>query len=474
VSAAAWLVFAKVVGQGFQFAVTIMLARLLVPKDYGLVAMAALMIEFLRYFNELGVGASIIQKKDLSEHQVSSVFWFALLLSLGIYALAYAGAPFAETFFHTPGLRRVFRVLALTFVIAGLKTVPAAMAMRDVEFKGVSIAEAASFFVSGTTSMALAWHGFGVWALVAGALAYDAAYSLILFALHPWRPRLALDFHEVRGMLRFGVTITSTRLLFNIYQEADNFVVSRVMGAVSLGFYSMAFRLARLPVEKISAVVNNIAFPVFSRVQDDQERLRDYYLKVARLISLLTFPLMVGGIVLADDLVRAVLTEKWAPSILAFQILSVSALFQSVYTINGHVLNARGRADQHLRYQVLAVISLPLAFYVGVHKGINGVALGWVLVEPVLMAYSFHLVFRHTDVRTRQYLGALAPAILSSAGMAAAVLLVRAALMRTPLAPTARVAVCVAVGAVAYLGLLLGLFRDTIDGLRSALRPRAA
>jgi O-antigen/teichoic acid export membrane protein len=435
------------------------------------------MIEFLRHFNELGVGASIVQKKELSSHELSSIFWFAVLLSFAVYAVAFGTAPLAEWFFHTPGLSRVFRVLALTFIIAGLKTVPMTLAIRSVEFKAISIVEALSFFASGTTSITLAYLGCGVWALVFGALAYDLAYTCMVFFAQPWRPRVELDLSQVRGMLRFGLTVTGARLLFNIYQEADNFVVSRVMGAIPLGYYSMSFRLARLPVEKISAVVNNIAFPVFSRVQDDLERLSSYYLSVARLIALLTFPLMVGGIVLAHDLIDVILTRKWAPSILAFQILSTSAILQSVATINGHLLNARGKVGHTFRYQLLAVIVLPTAFLVGVRKGINGVALGWLTVEPLLMIYMFRMVFSEIGVTVGRYLRALGPALVGSGGMALSVLAVRH-LALPPLLDdrhaSLRLGACIAAGAISYLGILVTFFRDTVHGIRATLRPPRA
>jgi O-antigen/teichoic acid export membrane protein len=310
-----------------------------------------------------------------------------------------------------------------------------------------------------------------VWALVVGALAFDFAYTTLLFFVRPFRPRLLLDFGKVRGMLRFGLTLTGSRLLFNVYQEADNFVVSRVMGAIPLGFYSMSFRLARLPVEKISAVVNNIAFPVFARVQDEKETLARYYLNVARVISLLTFPLMMGGIVLADDLVNVILTPKWAPSIFAFQILSTSAILQSVHTINSQLLNARGQAHRSFRYQVLAVIVLPTAFCIGVQKGINGVALGWLTVEPLLMIYMFRMVFAELGIGLYRYLGALRPALTGALGMAAVVLLLRH-LVLGPFVHhgAARLGLCILAGAVSYVGLLLLFFRDTVAGLRRGLR----
>jgi O-antigen/teichoic acid export membrane protein len=234
----------------------------------------------------------------------------------------------------------------------------------------------------------------------------------------------------------------------------------------------MSFRLARLPVEKISAVVNSIAFPVFARVQDERETLASYYLNVARVISLLTFPLMLGGIVLAGDLVNVILTPKWAPSIMAFQILSTSAILQSVHTINSQLLNARGQAQRSFRYQVLAVIVLPTAFYIGVQKGINGVALAWLTVEPLLMIYMFRMVFAELGIGVGRYLGALRPALTGALGMAAVVLVARHFVVG-PLVVHGgvRLGLCIAAGAVTYVGLLLVFFRDTVRGLRASLRP---
>jgi O-antigen/teichoic acid export membrane protein len=477
VRAAGWLAFAKIFGQGFQFIITITLARLLVPKDYGLIALASLITEFLRNFNELGLGTSVVQMKEVEDRILHSLFWFSLAISTGIYLVSFLLAPVAEWYFRAPGLSTVFRVLALTLIIGSLKTVPAAMMVRAVDFKRISISEAVAFFASGSTSITLAFLGHGVWALVFGALAYDVCNMLLVFFWQPWRPRLSFHRDKVRDMLHFGVTVTGSRLLFNTYQEADNFVVGRVLGPISLGFYSMSFRLARLPVEKISAVVNNIAFPVFSRVQDDLPVLRGYYLKVARLISMLTFPLMVGGIVLAPDLIGVVLTDKWAPSVLAFQILSASAILQSVYTINGHVLTARGRVKKLFRYQVLAVIALPLAFFIGTKKGINGVALGWLCIEPLLMTYMFFMVFREIGVRVGEYLRTLAPAICGAAGMAAMVLAFQRVAAPLIARPSLRLGAAVACGALGYLAIVLTFFRDAVLGLRSMLRtspPKAA
>jgi O-antigen/teichoic acid export membrane protein len=470
VRAAGWLAFAKVVGQGFQFCITITLARLLAPKDYGLIALAALITEFLRNFNELGLGTSVVQMKEVEDRVLHSLFWFSLAISTGIYLVSCLLAPVAEWYFRAPGLSMVFRVLALTLIIGSLKTVPAAMMVRSVDFKRISISETLAFFASGSTSITLAYLGYGVWALVFGALAYDVCNMFLVFFWQPWRPRLAFERDKVREMLHFGVTVTGSRLLFNAYQEADNFVVGRVLGPISLGFYSMSFRLARLPVEKISAVVNNIAFPVFSRVQDDLPLLRGYYLKVARLISMLTFPLMVGGIVLAPDLIGVVLTAKWAPSVLAFQILSASAILQSVYTINGHVLTARGQVKKLFRYQLLAVVALPLAFFIGTRKGINGVALGWLCVEPLLMVYMFSMVFREIGVGLAEYARTLMPATVGAAGMAAAVLAFQRWAAPLLAHPPLRLGAAVACGALSYAMIVLVCFRDAAQGLRSMVR----
>ncbi len=464
-----WLAFAKIVGQGFQLGVTIILARILSPNDYGLVGMAALMTGFLAYFNELGLGAAIIQKKELSDHELNSVFWFAILVSVFLYILTYAVSPFVEVFFKTAGLTLILRVLALDFIIAALKIVPLNTLSRAVDFRDISKSEVISFFVSGICSVMLALMGFGVWALVFGTLIFDACYTLLILLAVPWRIRWVFKFGEVAGMLTYGAAITGSRLLYYLYTSADTLIVGKVLGAGPLGFYSMATRLSRLAIDKISAVVNQVSFPVFSAVQDDVRSLSRSFLKVNRLIAMVTFPLMGGGILVAKELVTVVLTSKWLPIVVSFQLLCLIGIPRSIHVVMAHVLNARGRAKFTFKYSLIAAAVLPTAFLVGVRYGITGVAAGWLAVEPILMVYMLTTVLKEIRMPLRNFLGNLSAPFFASVAMAVLVIAVKVYAGLMDYSPAAVLAATITSGVVGYVSIIMVFCKNTVADMKSVL-----
>ena len=474
IRAFAWAGSAKAVTQAVSWAISILLARLLVPSDFGLVAMAWTFVGLLEQINQLGIGAAIIQRADMEEEDLQTLFWIALTAGISLYVVAYMGAGPLAAFFGNNRLVEVIRLLALTMVLSALSTVPFNLLTKDLAFGKRSKAEVLSVLAGGTVSIALALQGYGVMSLVMGTLCQQVVLTATVWVMAGWRPRWCFGPDRVGSAFRFGLSVMATRMIWYLHSSADTVIVGKWLGDRLLGFYSMSGQLSTLPVQKISTIVNQVAFPVFSQLQHDLPKLRTYFLTITRFVALITFPLMIALVVIAEPLVRLILTEKWLPVVDIFQILCVIGVIKSVDTIIPNMLMARGRADVLLTYNVAILLVLPAAFFLGASYGLLGVAYAWVVAYPMLLLYLYRIGLAELGLSVTDYLKNLAPAILAAVAMGtgmAAFRLVDSALWGSHLWVT--VVGATLVGIIACAGALVLFQRDMtaeVKGLVGSLR----
>jgi O-antigen/teichoic acid export membrane protein len=423
INAFLWVSSAKIVNQLVSWLITILLARLLLPSDFGLIGMAWIFIGFLDLMNELGVGAAIIQKKNLDEDDLNSTFWISVLSGLFFYLTAFLLAPGVASFFNNDKLTSVLRVLSLVFIIGALKTIPFNLLTKELAFAKRSIAEFLSVLIGGIFSGTLALLGGGVWSIVYGTLLQNLILSALAFYFAPWKPKPVFLLEKVKQLLSFGVSIAGSRVLWYFYTSSDSLVIGKFLGDKFLGFYSMAFQLSTMPVQKVTAIVNQVTFSVFSKLQDEKESLQVYFLKITRFVSLITFPCSVGLFLVSESLIKVILTEKWLPILTTFRILCLMGLLKSVDAIIPPLLMAKGKPQIMFRYTLLCFIFLPLSFLIGAKSyQINGVAFAWITVYPVLSVYLFNHGLSELDLSLLQYMQSLFPAIFASLLMALVVL----------------------------------------------------
>lgn len=416
-----WVSSARAVSQTFSWLISILLARVLLPSDFGLVALAWVVVGFLDLINELGVGAAIVQKKDLDTRDINAVFWLSLGTAALLYALVFVLAPSLAGFFGNEHLTMVIRLLAITVILAGFRTIPFNLLTKDLAFGKRSLAEFSSIVIGGCFSVTLALNGYGVWSLVTGTLAQHAVLTGIVFTMSAWKPEWVFDLGRAKRLLTFGTSVMSSRVLWYTYISADSLIIGKVLGERLLGYYSMATQLSTLPVQKVTGIVNQVAFPVFSKLQEDPIGLKVYFLKITKFVALITFPTMVGLYLVSENLVRVLLTEKWLPSVEIFKLLCVIGLLKSIDAIIPNLLMAKGKPNLVVRFNLLCIVAMPAAFIIGAQYGIQGVGYAWLVTYPLISLYLYWHGLQETGTTWWEYSSTLAPAFVASLLMAAGI-----------------------------------------------------
>ncbi|MBC2696614.1 MAG: lipopolysaccharide biosynthesis protein [Desulfobacteraceae bacterium] len=366
-------------GQIIAWCITIYVIRILNPTDYGLMAMAAVCIGFLTTISELGLGAAIVQKKDINHIEIQQVFGFVLLCHFGLSILMFAGAPLLSAYFNEPQLVPIFKVLSINFILASLYIIPQSILLRRMDFRSKALIDCTASLISVVVTLISALNDYGVWSLVYGAVTIHAVsiFGYNVFSQKIIRPRLS--FRGMKKLFLFGGFLTGGRILWYFYSKADIFIGGRFLSSRLLGTYSVALEMVSIPLEKILPIINQVAFPAYSSVQSDAKIVRSYFLKSVRIVSFFIFPIYSGLLVVAPELIDLILGSKWDGVIMPLQILCLVMPFRALSTLFTPVLNGIGRTDITFVNVCFASVLMPIAFLIGAKWGIGGMAMAWLL-----------------------------------------------------------------------------------------------
>jgi O-antigen/teichoic acid export membrane protein len=471
VSGIAWTGGIKWVVQLFSWATTLVVARLLVPADFGIMGMGTLILGFIGLVNEFGLSAAIIQRKEIDEGLISYLGGFSLVSGIVLALLGAALAQPIAQFFHEPRVRLVAVALSLNFMISSPATISRSLLLRDMRFRTLATVDGANAVATSILTIVLAWMGWGYWALVAGALLTSCIATTALVILRPFRPRWPPHLSAISRELRFGLHIVGARIAWYGYSNGDFAVVGRVLGTAALGAYNVGWNLASLPVERISVLVMQVTEPVLARVQDRPVELRRYLKLLSEGISVVTFPIGVGMALVAPAFVPLVLGSRWSAAVVPLQLLALYGGFRSITPIYAQILVMTDHAPLSMWFNVLGVVFLIPAFIAGAHfGGTTGVALAWVIAYPALVvAYHVPTTFRMIGMRIPDYLGSLWPALSGCGAMALTVYCVQT-LLGAWQTRWIGFGLSVLAGAGAYLGILLTLHRERVRAGVSFIR----
>lgn len=470
VKAVGYLGLGGALGKVVSLGATLVMARLLSPADYGLMSMAMILVGFVGFFNEVGIGAAIVQKTDLSETEVNGCFSFSLLASLVLFALtALLSIPVAS-FFDNPALQPMIVVLATTFVLGAIGTVPLAFLRKEMHFKAVAGINIAGLIIQSAVALVLAWNGAGAWSLVIAFVASTLLQSIGAFYLSSWRPTSLRGLRAALGLVRYGLQVTMTRIFWYLYNNADKVVIGKVLGNHPLGIYDMALSLATLPTSQITSLATNVSSPLFSRLQENKDQLQAYILHFTRGIAYVTYPTLIGMLMCANELIAFLLGKEWMTMLVPFGALCLMGLVRSVDPLLSQVLISIGRAKELSGYTLMCGIVMTAAIIVGaLADGLFGVSVAWVVVYPLLSIRLLYLVSRATGLPMRSYYHALLPVIAATAAMAAAVFVVRTALIAID-APTLPILLSeIATGAAVYMSWIVQFDRKGLGQLRQVM-----
>ena len=459
--------------QLLSWVVTLFVAHLLAPSDYGLVGMALIYFGLAQLLCDAGLTGAIVQVRGLQERELASIGAVAALVGIALCAVTLVSAPYVATFFREGRVSGILMVLSLTFPIRSLQILPRGLLMRDLQFRTLAFMDGIESLVVMTTTLVMALAGAGYWSLVGGPIVGTVTSTALCFWWRPHRLALPRDLEALRPALRMGWHLLVSGIAWYAYSNADFTVVGRVLGTSALGAYTLAWTIASVPVDRISSLVGRVTPAFFAAVQTDPPSLRRYLSLLTEGLALITLPLCLGLFLTARDFVTAFLGDRWNGVIVPLQLLALYAALRSVQLLAPQVLISTGRSGRNMMFSVLALIILPPVFYFGTRWGTAGVAMGWVTVYPILVVMSFlRYALRAIDMRWRTYVAALIPAGTASAAMILAVWAARA-LMPVAWGVRPRFGLEVAAGAIGYCAVAWVVHRDRIRSLIALLRRRA-
>lgn len=397
-----WLGVSKGITQIGTWIATIIIARLLTPADYGLVGMSGLLVGVITLVGDFGLNASIIQKKEISHKEISALFWHFVLIGLVLSLIIYILAPLGARFWKEPELINLIRLSALVFMVDSLCQVPSALLQKNMRFREYGIVLSLSAISGSIVSIILAYYGMGPYSLIFGTMSAIIVKLILAYAYEPFRPKIIFVTKETMMHLKFGTTLTAGRYLWWYYSNCDFWLASKFLGKSAYGSYSMAFQLASLPIEKIAAVINPVAFPTFSKIEDDKER-GEFFFKILKYMAYISFPIFIGFFWTADDLINLLLGEKWQDTILVFKVFVLVFPLRCLDSLNSPLLNSIRRVDIGTKNMAIGAGLATIAFVVGVRYGIEGLAYAWLSFYPLFYIICLYNVTKVTRISLLGY-----------------------------------------------------------------------
>lgn len=395
-----------VISQGTQFVTmslsTVVLARMLTPADYGLVAMVTAVTGLGQAFADLGLSEATIQRKDINHDQISTLFWINVAIGLGLMLLTIALASPLAWFYKEPRLKGITLLMSLTFLICSLRVQHGALLMRQMRFKSLAIRDIASPAIAVPLAIVMAWRGAGYWTLVALPLMLNLISTALSWLMVRWIPALPRRHADVGSMISFGGKVAASYAIITVNRSADNVLIGWYWGAGPLGLYSRAYNLLMLPVRQLSVPASSVSVPAFSRLQEDPERFARYYLRAINVIIWISAPIFGFLFVAAEPVIVLLLGNQWREAAPVFQIFVISALCQLLLESTIWLFVSRGQSGRLLKLLLIISPIVVGSFAIGLPFGIKGVALSGSLVFLAIFPQVLKYAFRGTDLTLRR------------------------------------------------------------------------
>jgi len=420
-SGARWTIGSSAVGGAIQILQFAVLARLLSPVDFGLMAMMVVVIRFAQLYADLGVGNAIIYRQDATLDHLSTLYWTNILAGVLVFAVLVAATPLLVLLYAEPRLASYLPFVAASILILAVGQQYQILLQKHLRFRELAVAESVAAAVGAVVTIAAAFAGQGVVALIYGLLTSALIRTLLYIGsfVREWRPTLHFDYRDLRNYLSFSLYQLGERSINYFSQHADQLLIGAVLGATTLGYYNLAYNLVIWPMQRINPALTRIAFPIFARVQDDVEHLKLGYMTLQRVLASLNFPILVGISSVAPILVPLVFGEKWLPSVALIQVLAFVALLRSTGNPTGALLLARGRASLTFCWNLgIVIIQLPAIWMVARYFGSLGVAVILVSLQFIYFWVSYYILIRsQLGPCLGLYLNSMGPAIITSLPM---------------------------------------------------------
>lgn len=421
---AGWLSICKFFSQIISWTSTVVITRILSSEDYGLMEMATIFTGYIAFFVEFGIGAALINKDELEQKELSSIFWFMLLWGTSLSLCCLILAPITVELYNEPRIYHLTQSTGLLFILSSLMIVPRSILHRELRFKEVGVIEITTIIISSAVSIILATLGAGPWTLVGAFIAREASNTIMLFIRSKFIPDFTFSFTSIKPLLSFGVPVVLSTSLYYVYTKADRFFGGLTFGAEELGYYVVALQFAAIPVEKIVSLLQSVLYPTLSKLKNNKEAFNILYLAFVSLITFITFPLFIGGILTAENVVSFLLGEKWEPIIVPLQLLLASQLFMALAAPNGLLHAARGKPKWNLIFNTILTPTIAFAFFLSSKGGqVYFLAIPWISIFPLFQLAFIHFSNRQLGISFLQYTHSILHPIIATVCMSAAIII---------------------------------------------------
>jgi O-antigen/teichoic acid export membrane protein len=411
----AWSSLDSFVNLGIQFIVGIILARLLTPKEFGLIGMLVFFIAISQSIIDSGFTQALIRKKNIKQRDYSTVFYFNLIIGTVIYTILFFSADSIAHFFKEPQLTNLLQVLGLEVIIVSFTIIHTAKLTREINFKLQTKITIIASVLSGAIGIGMAYMGYGVWSLVGKTLSMRLFVSILLWIWNRWLPTLEFDKESFKSMFSFGSKLMLSGLIDNIYRNIYNLIIGKFFSAQALGFYTRADQFKKLPAESINTIISRVSYPVLSQLQDDNVKLKDGYRQIIKSTMLVTFFLMLSMAAVAEPMIMVLIGEKWLPAVEYLQLLCFAGMLFPLHSLNLNILNVKGRSDLFLRLEIIKKLIAVPVIILGIYFGIRYLLIGMIVSSLVSYFLNSYYSGRLINYSTQEQIRDIAPLFLISA-----------------------------------------------------------
>jgi len=448
----------------------IFLSRLLSPADYGVVGALTIFSAAAGLFAESGFTLAIVNKRSVNDDDYNAVFWFNIVVGLGLYVLLFFLAPVIARFYHQPEIVWLARFLFLGFFLGGCATAPSAYMFRNLMVKERSEIQLLAILVSGSAGVACAFNGWGYWGIATQTVTYSACIALFMWIRSPWRPGVSFKWSAIKELLPFSVKQLLTSLFTHVNNNFFSVLLGRYYGMSDTGFYSQGSKWTTMGSSTIYGMINSVGQPVFRQAVDDHVRLRRMFLKMIRFTSFVSFPAMFGLGIIAPELISLTITDKWLPCVPVIRILCIWGAFTPIVTVYTNLFNSLCRPDIYMWNTIAVGVLQLLCVVVSYRFGLVVMLIVYTAVNLLWMFVWHYYAWRHVGLRLAEVLGAMFPYIILAAASNALAVVAAMPFDNNLVTVTVKVTVAIGVYVLAMWLLKSVVFRETVDFLKRKKR----
>ena len=444
-----WKLIERSGTQGINFLVSIVLARLLQPQEYGLIALISIFIALANVFIQTGLNTALIQKKDVDEKDYSTVFYASLGVAGFLYVILFFASPFIASFYDQDLLVPVLRALSITLFFGAVNSIQIAVISRNMQFKKLFYSNFGAIIISGLVGIFMAFNGFGVWALVAQQLVNQFFSTAIMWFTVKWRPKLLFKFERLRGLFSYGWKILASNLITTLFLDLRSLIISKIYSTDLLGYFNKGKQFPYVIITNINGSIQSVMLPAYSSMQDNKERIKGMVRRSITTSTFIIFPMMIGLALVAEPLVKIVLTDKWLPCLPFLQIFCMSYMFMPFHTANLEAIKALGYSDLILKIEIIKKVLELLILLISLKFGVYAIAFGAFITSLISTIINSYPNTKLLNYSYKEQLADIMPSLMLSVVMGLVVYSVKLMVLSAWL--TLLIQVCV--GVIIYMVL---------------------